>query len=192
MEGEDIELIEPPCSSETPEFHSYSTQQVSETKRRKVEKGKLFCKAMTTEEMCQVSDIFNLSTEKKQELYCYWKNQLRQNDSLVMKKSMDDYEEWCKRHWNSRRDIDIEVLLGTDVIGMTTTGAAKHHHILQKIHPKIVIFEEAAEIFESHIITSLPPSVHQLILIGDHQQLRPKPNCYELEVKYDFGVSLFE
>ena len=46
--------------------------------------------------------------------------------------------------------------------------------------------------FESHVITSLSPSVQQLILIGDHQQLRPKPNHYELEKKYKLDISLFQ
>ncbi len=75
---------------------------------------------------------------------------------------------------------------------MTTTGAAKYNHIIKAIKPKIVVVEEAAEIFEPHIFTSISRSVQQLILIGDHKQLRPKPNCYELQTKYNFNVSLFE
>ena len=75
---------------------------------------------------------------------------------------------------------------------MTTTGAAKYHHLLKEIHPKIVIFEEAAEILEAHVVTSLASSVQQLVLIGDHKQLRPKPTCYELEKDYSLNISFFE
>jgi superfamily I DNA and/or RNA helicase len=75
---------------------------------------------------------------------------------------------------------------------MTTTGAARYHKILNDIGPKIVIVEEAAEIFESHIASALSKHCQHLILIGDHVQLRPKPNVYKLEKEYRLDVSLFE
>ena len=79
------------------------------------------------------------------------------------------------------------------VICMTTTGAAKHKHLLEKLKPKIVIAEEAAEVFESHIIACLTAATEHLILIGDDQQLRPNPCEYSLTNKYyKFGISLFE
>ena len=57
---------------------------------------------------------------------------------------------------------------------------------------KIVVVEEAAEIFEAHVITSLSPKCEHLILIGDHVQLRPNPSVYKLAVNYQIDVSLFE
>lgn len=56
----------------------------------------------------------------------------------------------------------------------------------------VVIFEEAAEMLESHIVAALTKSVQHLILIGDHQQLRPTTSVYELARKYKMDVSLFE
>ena len=52
--------------------------------------------------------------------------------------------------------------------------------------------EEAAEVLESHIVTSLTPGCQHLILIGDHQQLRPNPTVYDLAKTYHLDVSLFE
>ncbi|XP_069477992.1 NFX1-type zinc finger-containing protein 1-like isoform X2 [Ambystoma mexicanum] len=78
------------------------------------------------------------------------------------------------------------------VIGMTTTGAAKYRSLLQKIQPKIVMVEEAAEVLEAHVLTTLNTSCEHLIMIGDHKQLRPKPADYTLEKKYKLGISLFE
>ena len=52
--------------------------------------------------------------------------------------------------------------------------------------------EEAAEVFEAHTVTSLTPGCQHLILIGDHQQLRPNPTVYDLEINYNLDVSLFE
>jgi superfamily I DNA and/or RNA helicase len=55
-----------------------------------------------------------------------------------------------------------------------------------------MIIEEAAEILESHTIAIMPETLEHLILIGDHQQLRPKVESYELEKKFKTNISLFE
>ena len=45
----------------------------------------------------------------------------------------------------------------------------------------MVIVEEAGEVFEAHILASLAPTTEHLILIGDPEQLRPKPQLYALQ-----------
>ncbi|KXZ55297.1 hypothetical protein GPECTOR_3g432 [Gonium pectorale] len=60
----------------------------------------------------------------------------------------------------------------------------------------VVIVEEAAEVFEAHVLACLVRSVEHLVLIGDHEQLRPKANMYEMQAYsgkgLDLDVSLFE
>ncbi|CAG8617267.1 5461_t:CDS:10, partial [Diversispora eburnea] len=99
-----------------------------------------------------------------------------------------------KRYVKKKKDLeDIYnegrrlVLLMSDVIGMTTSGAAKHHDLITSDKPKIIICEEAGEVLEAHILASLTKSAQQLILIGDHNQLRPK-----IRNDYKFDISLFE
>jgi hypothetical protein len=58
-----------------------------------------------------------------------------------------------------RDKIDVKVLQKMDIVAMTTTGAAKYKHILQEVNSKILVVEEAAEILESHIFTSLNPQI---------------------------------
>jgi len=90
----------------------------------------------------------------------------------------------------------VEVLRGKKLIGCTTTAAAKYHELIEASTPDIVVVEEAGEILEAHILTALSPSVEQLVLIGDHKQLRPKINKYELTVEkgggYNLNMSIFE
>ncbi|RZC35374.1 AAA 11 domain containing protein, partial [Asbolus verrucosus] len=80
----------------------------------------------------------------------------------------------------------------SDVVGMTTTGAARLRSTLQTLKSPIVIVEEAAEVLEAHIITSLTKHCEQLVLIGDHQQLKPSTTDYDIEKRYNLGISLFE
>lgn len=67
---------------------------------------------------------------------------------------------------------------------------------IQKISPDIVIVEEAGEILESHILTAMSLRTKQLVLIGDHKQLRPKISNYSLTIEkgdgYNLNQSLFE
>lgn len=95
-----------------------------------------------------------------------------------------------------RERNDLETLKSASIIGLTTTGASKHQHLLTQLGVKVVMVEEAAEVLEAHVLACLSDSVEQLILIGDHLQLRPKIESYELTVVsgrgYDLDLSLFE
>ncbi|KAH6712371.1 NFX1-type zinc finger-containing protein 1 [Leptodontidium sp. MPI-SDFR-AT-0119] len=90
---------------------------------------------------------------------------------------------------------DASIIKSKRIIACTTNGAATHASAIQSASPGIVLVEEAGEILEAHILTSLGPHTQQLILIGDHQQLRPKCS-YELSVEqgdgFDLNRSLFE
>lgn len=89
------------------------------------------------------------------------------------------------------------VLEGARIIGCTTTGAAMYKDLLSTAKPSIVMVEEAGEILEAHVLTSMDSNyVKKLILIGDHKQLRPKAEVYDLTVQagkgYRLNMSLFE
>ena len=147
---------------------------------------------MSQKEASQVCDVRRLPPPDRWRIYNFWRQEFARHRYKELEENAKQYEFACEEHSDVSKKVDECVLRGCDVIGITTTGAAKHHHVLRNIHPKIVIFEEAAEIFEAHIVTSLAPSVQQLVLIGDHKQLQPKPNCYDLEREYNLSVSLFE
>ncbi|CAG0923368.1 unnamed protein product, partial [Notodromas monacha] len=55
-----------------------------------------------------------------------------------------------------------------------------------------VVVEEAAEVSESHIVCCLSPDCEHLILIGDHQLLRPSTTAYQLGTNFGIDVSMFE
>jgi hypothetical protein len=52
-----------------------------------------------------------------------------------------------------RQSMQLEVLRKSDIVGMTTTGAARNQNILASLRPSIVIVEEAAEIMEAPLST---------------------------------------
>lgn len=76
------------------------------------------------------------------------------------------------------------------VIGATTSGATLMKSLIESSGAKVVIVEEAGEVLEAHILTSLTAAVQHLILIGDHKQLRPKVQSYPLQVVSGRGLDL--
>ena len=88
---------------------------------------------------------------------------------------------------------DETILKKQKIIGMTTTGLSKYRGLLASLEPGIILIEEAAEILEAPVTVACIPSLQHLILVGDHQQLRPHTHVKAHEEKPFFlNVSLFE
>ena len=74
---------------------------------------------------------------------------------------------------------------------MTITGAAFKSSILEKVCPKVVLVKEAAQVLEPLLIAAVPYSTEHLIMVGDHDQLPPQLNVYDLK-KTGFDTSMMQ
>ena len=147
---------------------------------------------MTGDEEMHLDDIYRLETKDRWRLYRLWRKRAEEYHQKLFLTRQNEYDQAVEREQEIIRMEEYEVLRGACVIGMTTTCAAKYRSILKEIRPRIVIVEEAAEVLEAHIIASLTSGCQHLILIGDHQQLRPTPAVYDLAKRFKLDVSLFE
>ena len=147
---------------------------------------------MTGDEEMHLDDIYRLETKDRWRLYRLWRKRAEEYHQKLFLTRQNEYDQAVEREQEIIRMEEYEVLREACVIGMTTTCAAKYRSILKEIRPRIVIVEEAAEVLEAHIIASLTSGCQHLILIGDHQQLRPTPAVYDLAKRYKLDVSLFE
>ncbi|XP_069359382.1 NFX1-type zinc finger-containing protein 1-like [Maniola hyperantus] len=125
-------------------------------------------------------------------LYFKWTNYVANDLREKVQPLQDTLKIASAEYEESRMIVDYELLKNYKVIGMTTSGAARLRKLIQALAPPIVIVEEAAEVLEQHIITSLTKRCQHLILIGDHQQLRPSASYLRLAKHYNIEVSLFE
>ncbi len=139
-----------------------------------------------------VRDVWALRPLDRWRLYHYWMAKFCEDKMMRMRTLQPQYETLGRRLGELEDEKDYRLLRGCAVIGMTTTGAAKYRRLVRRIEPLIAIVEEAAEVLEAHIITSLNPACQHVILIGDHQQLKPNPTVYKLATEYNLNVSLFE
>ena len=159
---------------------------------KEVQRNILSEELMTGDEEMYLDDIYRLETKDRWRLYRLWRKRAEEHHQKLFKTRQGEYDQAVERKQEIARMEEYEILRKACVIGMTTTCAAKYRSILKEIRPRIVIVEEAAEVLEAHIIASLTPGCQHLILIGDHQQLRPTPAVYDLAKRYKLDVSLFE
>ncbi|NWH37090.1 ZNFX1 protein, partial [Chloropsis hardwickii] len=156
----------------------------------KVELRKL--DTMTELEADAVEDVWQLDMSSRWRLYRLW---LKTYQVFIREDILEheqQYQAAAERLEQLKLEQDLCILNNARIVGMTTTGAAKYRRILQYIEPRIVIVEEAAEVLEAHTITTLSKDCQHLILIGDHQQLQPSANVYDLAKNFNLEVSLFE
>lgn len=148
--------------------------------------------AMSEEEERQIRDVWSLNLKDRWRLYRLWVLRYRSDLRTKALTSEQVYQDAAERLNEIRRREDLCVLQQARVVGMTTTGAAKYRQALQELQPRLVIVEEAAEVLEAHTITTLSKACQHLILIGDHQQLRPSATVYDLAKNFNLEVSMFE
>ncbi|KAK6982965.1 NFX1-type zinc finger-containing protein 1 [Biomphalaria glabrata] len=146
----------------------------------------------TDVEARNIKDIWDLNAQSRYRLYKFWIQLKKKKISKILVVLSKEFESVFRRKNEANRFKDIAILQRARVIGMTTTGAAKYRKVLQSVGCRIIVVEEAAEVLEAHIVTTLNSNCQHLILIGDHQQLRPSPTVHKLAVDYNLEISLFE
>lgn len=140
--------------------------------------------------------VWNVQPQIRLGLQTQWNRTILEERVTEISTLADKYNKCRAQIDRLFREKNFHVLRQKRIIGCTTTAAAMYTDEIRKASPGIVLVEEAGEILESHILTALTPATKQLILIGDHKQLRPKVNNYALTVEkgdgYNLNVSLFE
>jgi hypothetical protein len=143
-------------------------------------------------------DVWTMSLTERRRLINSWKPEVLEMMMGQMSQLLRQVEEISVQKDNAYDEIRRGILTKATVIGMTTNGAAKHQTLISAVAPKIIICEEAGEVLEAHILSALSASTQHLILIGDHLQLRPQIENYNLSSDSPIGKqhnldrSLFE
>ncbi|GLB37649.1 putative P-loop containing nucleoside triphosphate hydrolase protein [Lyophyllum shimeji] len=148
-------------------------------------------------------DMWTFSITERKQLHGFWEQNVRdttrQNHLDDFKRLREKYTRALEIYNEGKDEARRQLLMNVDIIGCTTTGAAKLTALLKGLAPRIMLVEEAGQVLEAHILGSLVPSVEHLILIGDPLQLRPTLNNYSLSVDskrgsqlYRFDMSLME
>jgi len=146
-----------------------------------------------------MKDVYSLTLEDRATLANHWASEIMDDTIANISSSIQEIETSQTTINLIHGEVSRRVLETADVIGVTTTGLAKNASVLRDVEAKVVVCEEAAEVLEAHMLSTLMPTVQHLIQIGDHEQLRPQINNFGLFAleshqgkQYQLDRSLFE
>ncbi|PWY93542.1 AAA family ATPase [Aspergillus sclerotioniger CBS 115572] len=145
----------------------------------------------------QHAHIWMMPIARRRELISKWQKSILQEScagvvELIGKYNAVDRE--LQEYFYDKKHSSV--LKQKRIVACTTNAAARYDRALQMAKPDVILVEEAGEILESHVLTAMTANTEQVVLIGDHKQLRPKVNNYNLSVEkgdgFDLNRSLFE
>lgn len=142
--------------------------------------------------------LSSMTQAERRAIHRHWLKSIRDSIISEILGLYRQYNNAIEQRNRVRAEVDLRCLRQADVVGVTTTGLARNMDLLRKLNCKVMLCEEAGEVLEAHILTALLPTVEHAILIGDHLQLRPQIQNYELQStnprgqQYSLDMSLFE
>lgn len=141
----------------------------------------------------EMQDLNEIKRKFRGAVYRYLQREAKRIIVEAFREQAKKYDDASFQRRMGQFEQDSLILRDQKVIGMTTTGLSKYRALVASLKPKIVLVEEAAETLEAPVITACVPSLEQLVLIGDHKQLRPHCQVPDHEGEpYFFNFSLFE
>ncbi|KAI0542816.1 P-loop containing nucleoside triphosphate hydrolase protein [Xylaria digitata] len=141
------------------------------------------------------NNLWDINQQYRGAIYQYWQRELVRLRCAEFRAELAENTRICKNlkvnRWH--RDLRCMRTAQIEIVGCTTTGLCKYRGLLAALQPRTMLIEEAAETKEASILSALYPSIQQLILVGDHQQLAPSCDTPFLdEAPYYIRVSMFE
>lgn len=148
------------------------------------------------ERLSRAANAWSLPVPSRRQLVRHWVRRMVAAAETDVSACAADIDEKVAVQRRVGDESTLAVLRSASVVGATTTKAADIQSLIATWAPQVVVIEEAAEVLEAHCFAALHGNVQQLILVGDHKQLRPKYNVYDLALDsgrgYNLDVSLFE
>jgi helicase required for RNAi-mediated heterochromatin assembly 1 len=143
--------------------------------------------------LSETNDLNTIPNSNRGAIYNYFMRKTKQFILAQFRSKAEDYDRAALQRQVGRWEEDVRILRDARIIGMTTTGLSKYRALITALHPRVIMVEEAAETMEAPVTAACVPSLEHLVLIGDHQQLRPHTQVREFEDEpYYLNLSLFE
>ncbi|KAI8938282.1 hypothetical protein NX059_005940 [Plenodomus lindquistii] len=143
--------------------------------------------------LLRTDDLFTIRSADRGAVYNYFMREAKKKVVAEIRQKAKEYWKAVQQRKIGQWEEDARILRKARIIGCTTTGLSKYRPLLSGLRPRICLVEEAAETLEAPVAAACLPSLEHLVLVGDHQQLRPHTQVKEFEdAPIYFNVSLFE
>lgn len=148
------------------------------------------------DQLIQEPKVWQMSISERSRISRFWKTEAKkhfiQRHRDIFSHCKDQFESAKQRYDEVRDQMRSRLLRKADIVGCTTTGAAKLASLLFSFKPRILLVEEAGQVLEAHILGALVESIEHVIEIGDPLQLRPTITNYALSCDHPLGGKIYK
>ncbi|KAG9242476.1 P-loop containing nucleoside triphosphate hydrolase protein [Calycina marina] len=140
-------------------------------------------------------NLYDIPQTMRGAIYRFWEKKVDASAIKKMRDALKEYNRTVQALQCTKALCNIRLIkhLGIKVVGCTTTGLSKYRGLISALKPKILLIEEAAETLEGNVVAGQIDSLEQMILVGDHKQLRANATVSALEESpYYLNISMFE
>lgn len=138
-------------------------------------------------------DLNTIRPADRATIYNFFMREVKKKILMDVRKLARAYAKVISERRIGQWEEDTQILRETRIIGCTTTGLSKYRALISALRPRVCLVEEAAETLEAPVTAACLPSIEHLILVGDHQQLRPHTQVKAFgDEPYYLNLSLFE
>lgn len=88
--------------------------------------------------------------------------------------------------------LEEHILSECPVVAATISSCMLQVNRLKKLNTKTIIIEEAAKVLETEMLSFIKIDPERIVLIGDHEQLKPLVKCDDVRINGRFNISFFE
>lgn len=106
-----------------------------------------------------------------------------------LERSYKEYEEVLSELLRFHDDARRQFLQEAQVVAVTAIELARSPEVLQTIHSKVLVCDDAGDFLESQTLTAILPSTEHIILIGNRNQPSPAVQNAQLHRANPRGVS---
>ena len=120
-------------------------------------------------------NLWDVEQKYRGAIYEYWQKRLVERNMAAFRDLLANNMRLTRNLKTARCIQDSQAIkkMQIKIVGCTTTGLSKYRDLISSLQPRVLLVEEAAQSREAQITAALLPTLQQLVLVGDHQQLAP-------------------
>lgn len=144
-------------------------------------------------ESATASSVWSLSKNERKAAWVEWQTEMKPKAAKAVAKKIGDQHKLARELSRLRLQKDLQRIAGARIVGCTMTEAAAHHELLAELPYDVVLVDDAGEVLEAHILTTLRKSTKHLIMIGE-RETPTLPACAFVSFSFWFcpSVSFFQ
>lgn len=124
-------------------------------------------KCLTDDEVCYVSDVWDLDMASRYRLYNYWKSQYMVKRALDISSFVERYKIVLKLQSEVQEEMQAGAICEASVVGATVSSLPKVWKALRSSRPRIIIVQGSREIPESFLLPAITLDPHHMLLVAD-------------------------